>query len=171
MTGWRDASSNRSGRRKRWRRRPACRMSAMELSCEKPVQGATSAMADQSSPTLTANVDGAAQPSDRMDQAQTFRRGAYWSPVTTTTLPWVRGKLCLRRQIRRPMCRGKGSSYALSTSGTRGPKRLGVSSSGWAADDSSLDARIPRSITYARVLELPNVNRCRLACCCCGLGD
>src|SRR6516165_5060393 len=33
-------------------------MSAMELSCEMPVQGATSAMADQSSPTLTANVDG-----------------------------------------------------------------------------------------------------------------
>ena len=56
MTGWRDASSNRSGRRKLRRQRPG--MSAMELSCEMPVQGATAAMADQSSPTLTANVDG-----------------------------------------------------------------------------------------------------------------
>jgi hypothetical protein len=37
---------------------PRAGMSAMELSCEMPVQGATSAMADQSSPTLTANVDG-----------------------------------------------------------------------------------------------------------------
>jgi hypothetical protein len=36
---------------------PRAGMSAMELSCEMPVQGATSAMADQSSPTLTANAD------------------------------------------------------------------------------------------------------------------